>query len=574
MLFLSAVLVWQAMSVRAQAEWVGQSLEVRRQCTHVQTLLAQMESSERGYLLTLDPKFLVPYNQAKSKVSLALERLNWLVGDNRRQVDIITHVASLEQAWVKNAAHEMTLRRQGAPTFEAYFRQGIGANLMAHMAEGLRQFKDNELALADGREARLRRSISVASALSGGSLVIATILFAVLGVGRLKALNRTYLRSLSAFERQRDLTRRVFEEAPTGFAYINRDMTFASVNRVICKFWRLPAEEVVGHSIFEVLGPGNGAQIGPVVRGVLESGRPYSAENFAFTRVLPGQTQLTYWDLTFQPLPAEHNVAGGVLLMAQDVTERVERYRMQQEHIEALEKANRIKDQFLSIVSHELRTPISAVLGYASILDDGLVGPLTGEQHEQVDKITEAAERLRRVVADLLDMTRIQAGKLVLNLVASDFPPLVADVLENLESVAREKGVTMTNAITQEFPPVYADEVRVAQVLTALVCNALKFTQSGDAVTVHARTEDGYLRCDVNDTGIGIAPEDHCKLFERFSQVDMSSTRRAGGMGLGLSIAKALIEAHGGKIGVESQSGKGATFWFTLPLAQELEAGM
>ncbi len=232
---------------------------------------------------------------------------------------------------------------------------------------------------------------------------------------------------------------------------------------------------------------------------------------------------------------------------------------------EALREVDRYKDEFLSVISHELRTPLNFITGFASILDDEVPGPVNETQHEYLGKILSGADRMLSLVNNLLDMSRLQAGKLSLVSEESEFAPLVDEVIESLKPLADDRRVRLTADV--ESPPlVDVDPQRIVQVLTNLVDNAIKFTAPAGEVRIQAFIQEDVLVTRVIDTGEGIAPDDLPKLFQRFQQADMSSTRKAGGTGLGLSIAKALVEAHGGTIGVESELGKGSVFWFTLPL--------
>ncbi|HEY9765525.1 MAG TPA: ATP-binding protein, partial [Chroococcales cyanobacterium] len=243
-----------------------------------------------------------------------------------------------------------------------------------------------------------------------------------------------------------------------------------------------------------------------------------------------------------------------------------EKVRLQQEQIAALKQADILKDQFLSILSHELRTPINVVTGFGSILDDEIAGPLNEKQHDFLQKMLASADSLLLLVNDLLDMSRIQVGKFSISPLPMDFSEIAEGVIENLKPLAEKKGQKLLNLVPAELPTVTADDQRIAQVLNNLVGNAIKFTPPGGEISVKARIEGSFLFCEVEDNGPGIPPEDQKKLFTPFTQLDMSSTRRAGGTGLGLSIAKAIVTAHGGSIGVKSEVGKGSKFWFTLPL--------
>lgn len=235
--------------------------------------------------------------------------------------------------------------------------------------------------------------------------------------------------------------------------------------------------------------------------------------------------------------------------------------------VNALQETERLKDQFLGILSHELRTPINAISGFGSILQDGLAGALTDQQHEYLGKMLAGADALLLLVNDLLDMSRIRAGRFELRPEQMDFADAVHHVNGALAPLAERKRHALNTELSSDLPCLMADRQRIEQVLTNLVGNAIKYTPEGGHITVRARRDDDAVRCEVSDDGPGIAPQDLSRLFVPFMQLDMSDTRSAGGTGLGLSICKALVEAHGGRIGVESRPGSGSTFWFCLPIA-------
>lgn len=254
--------------------------------------------------------------------------------------------------------------------------------------------------------------------------------------------------------------------------------------------------------------------------------------------------------------------------------EEKEKSRQQQEQLEILKQTDAMKDQFLSILSHELRTPINVISGFGSILDDEIPGQLNEQQHEYLRKMLGSADNLVLLVNDLLDMTRIQAGKFTIVPHLVNFPEIIENVVENLTPIAARKHQALINEVPAELPQLMVDDQRIAQVLNNLINNAVKFTPDGGKIWLRACEEQNHLRCEITDNGIGIAQEDIPKLFKRFTQLDMTSTRKVGGTGLGLSISKAIIDAHGGEIGVESELGKGSTFWFTLPLPSNKSGNM
>jgi PAS domain S-box-containing protein len=247
---------------------------------------------------------------------------------------------------------------------------------------------------------------------------------------------------------------------------------------------------------------------------------------------------------------------------------RMDRERqVSEDKAQALTEAGAHKDEFLSILSHELRTPINAIMGFGSILDDEISGPLNQDQHRYTQKILSGSETLLALIDDLLDMSRIQAGKFSVAPRAVDFRQVVNDVSDRLHPMLNAKACRYEIDIPADLPPVMADDRRVGQVLSNLITNAVKYSPGCCAISVSARVSGEFVRCEVCDRGAGISEEDRARLFLPFSQLDMSTTRSTGGVGLGLSIVKALVEAQGGEVGIESEVGQGSTFWFTLPLA-------
>jgi two-component system phosphate regulon sensor histidine kinase PhoR len=257
-----------------------------------------------------------------------------------------------------------------------------------------------------------------------------------------------------------------------------------------------------------------------------------------------------------------------VISIGRDISDRMEKERLQGEQIARLQELDRMKSAFVGMVSHELRTPLTSIKGYAEFLEDGIGGSLTDPQQEFVTQIARSAHRLEAVVNDLLDFARIDARNFKLHLAEADVAAEVREVLESFGPQLQEAGLVLETFLPGSPLRARVDAQRIAQVVLNLVSNAIKFTGAGGRVFVRLTAVGGRLRCEVMDTGIGIAQEDLPKLFRRFSQLDNRISREAGGTGLGLSISKVIVEGHGGTIGVESEPGRGSTFWFELPGAR------
>lgn len=231
-----------------------------------------------------------------------------------------------------------------------------------------------------------------------------------------------------------------------------------------------------------------------------------------------------------------------------------------------LERANRLKSQFLARMSHELRTPLSAIIGFSELLLEGGSGRLSHDQRADVNEIASAGRVLLDVINDILDLSRIEAGRVRLDLQPIRLGSLLTDIASALRPLAREKSLELRVAIVGGDPPVMADSLRFRQIVTNMISNALKFTHEG-GVTIRLLALPKEVEVSVLDTGIGIPPAALEYVFDEFSQVESGSGGGLTGTGLGLSIAQRLVQLHGGSIGVDSEVGVGSRFWFRLPVA-------
>ena len=249
---------------------------------------------------------------------------------------------------------------------------------------------------------------------------------------------------------------------------------------------------------------------------------------------------------------------------------------LEAQHVEALREIaelkarDQLKTQFISNISHDLRTPLTAIITHAEILRDGILGPLADRQAESISSIISGGRQLLDMVGEILTYAKGSANQLTLSV--SEFR--IAEIIERVtalnESLVARKGLTLSVEVAQDLPAVRGDREKIAHVLGNLLGNAITFTPSGGRVWVSARIAPalpaGELLVEVGDTGIGIAPENHDLVFREFAQVDSSPSRRHHGTGLGLTIARRLVELHRGRIWLESALGAGSRFYFTIPL--------
>jgi signal transduction histidine kinase len=230
-----------------------------------------------------------------------------------------------------------------------------------------------------------------------------------------------------------------------------------------------------------------------------------------------------------------------------------------------LARASQAKSEFLANMSHELRTPMNAILGFTEMILDEIYGEVPPDVRGPIQDVRTCGQQLLRLINDVLDLSKIEAGRMELSLTDYSVPEVVETARTSLRSLAAEKGLEFTADVEPDMPLAYGDGKRITQCLTNLVGNALKFTKQG-RVAIHARREGDEVIYSVADTGIGI-PADHLdQIFGEFRQVDASISREFGGTGLGLSITKTFVELHGGRIWVESEPGRGSTFYFARPL--------
>ncbi|MBW3570805.1 MAG: HAMP domain-containing histidine kinase [Gemmatimonadetes bacterium] len=233
---------------------------------------------------------------------------------------------------------------------------------------------------------------------------------------------------------------------------------------------------------------------------------------------------------------------------------------------EQLRELDRLKAEFVSVASHEIKTPLSVIRGYVTLLADGIYGEVNEQQHKTLEAVNAQTDRLGRLVHRLLDVSRFEAGGARLELREIDLRSFFDDLTSDFRVLAVQNGIDFPVRLADDLPPrIVGDEDRLSEVLGNLLSNAFKFTSSGGTIRVDAARHDGGIRVEVEDTGVGIAPEKLPRIFEKFFQVENEAQPRSVGSGLGLAIAREIVEAHGGTIGAESEEGKGTRFRVFLP---------
>jgi PAS domain S-box-containing protein len=273
-------------------------------------------------------------------------------------------------------------------------------------------------------------------------------------------------------------------------------------------------------------------------------------------------------DISLRPLMLEE--APHVIGAIRDVTKLKEL----EEQNKLIQKANRLKNEFLANMSHELRTPLNGIIGFSEMLFDEVCGSTNDEQRECLDNILSSSRHLLQLINDVLDLTKVEAGKMVFSPEPVEPGKLIIHVLDLLYPVANKKELHISTKIDNTLTTVIVDPIKLKQVLYNYLSNAIKFTPDGGKICIRLTQEPhDTFRLEVEDTGIGIRPEDLERLFVEFQQLDSSASKRYQGTGLGLALVKRLVEAQGGRVGVRSIFGEGSTFFVVLPQITEATPG-
>lgn len=364
-------------------------------------------------------------------------------------------------------------------------------------------------------------------------------------------------------EREKAFSETLIHHLPAAVSYIDRKYQIKIINRSTLRMLGCPEnEEVIGRSLFEIC-PTLERTLKPTFEAIFTTGGTQAIENY---KVKHGDG-FTYWDLTQIPME-ENGKVEGILTLGNEVTDRIRREQLQQLQVQQLRDADRMKDEFLSIISHEIRTPLNFIMGFASLLEDGAAGNLSSLQAEYVSKILKGTEQLTSLVENLLTMSRMVAGKLECNLAPLSVGELLTSVVANFEQQALEKECIIELGLPRKLPEIHGDPNHLYRVFANLLDNALKFSPSKSKIRIQARQEHPFVTIEFIDHGIGIEQEQLSNIFNSFYQVDMSLTRQTGGIGMGLAIAKGMIEAHGGHISIDSAPGRGSNFRISLPISE------
>jgi len=385
-------------------------------------------------------------------------------------------------------------------------------------------------------------------------------------------------------ERYRSLTNDVLDSSRVGIFILDSDFKIVWVNHSLEQYFGLRRDEIIGKDKRRL--------IRERIKGAFEDAEGFAMmvlatynnntyiENFE-CHVLPeGQREERWLEHWSQPIRSGL-YTGGRIEHYTDVTERKRAEQeleeknkqlmaQQQELMEKtkeVEAASQAKSDFLANMSHELRTPLNVIIGFSELMADGVPGEINSEQKQCLDDILSSSKHLLGLINDVLDLSKVESGKVKLRLAEVTLPDILEELKRTMTPILAPRKQSLDTEVEKGLPRVYADKGKIKQVLLNLLANAARFTPDGGKLKIEAVRKGGWCHVSVVDNGIGIKKEDQERIFEPFHQLDNLLIGEKGGAGLGLTVAKQIIEKHGGKIWVESEYGKGSRFTFTLLLA-------
>ncbi len=553
-------------------------------------------SGYRGYALTGKDSYLDAYYEGRRRVELEFQELRDLTADNSRQRVKLDEVERLKQQ-IHSLSEEIveTRRALGFDAALALLERDQGQPLMVEIRQRAREMEAEENRLLRLREAAARSSARRAKiVLAAGSLV--GLLLTTLAILAVRSeLDRRRRAEAALRQSNVELERRVAERTAE-LSGVTRRLRFAldgarlgvwSVDLPGGRFWADNASMAMQgfesgqriNTIKEVVINIHPEDRPVIINQFLEAVRNRAEFEYEY-RVIMSDGSERWIAASGQSVQVDLDEPQSFKMfgIARDITERkhgeADRERLlANEHAarQAAEEASRMKDEFLAVLSHELRSPLNAIVGYANLMRDGSIQP--EEAPRMIEIILRNARAQEQLIDDMLDVSRIITGKMGLNLGLVEPKAVIHNALDVARPAAEAKRITLNAEFDQSMGVITGDANRLQQAVWNLLSNAVKFTPAGGEVTVQLTRDDSYIKIRVSDTGKGINPEYLPHVFNRFSQEDYSTTRRYGGLGLGLSIVRHIAELHGGSVRAASEGeGRGTTFVIRLPMRVEQTA--
>jgi PAS domain S-box-containing protein len=550
---LGLLLAQEFRQVRDLRNTAIQSYNSRFQIQSLLSILQDVETGQRGYLLTHDPRFLAPYESARLRLQEGLAALQDEAQSRPALRPHVERLHALSREKVRFADMTVALLQEGREgEMLALVRSGRGKAVMDQIRQhiiGMDAAERQWLAEATQRADRARVRTQWMTFVLIGLLAIFLTLAAILNARTLAARRR-------ALERLQDTTARqraILDSASDGIITLNPSGSVETANTAAEAMFGYRTSEILRRDVgllFEIA-PDRGGQESFLQRlqSRSENNAAYSEEFWALRRdggQFPTEVSLSPMDLA----DGRHFVA-----VVRDITER--------------KQVEQMKSEFVSIVSHELRTPLTSIAGSLGLLAGGAAGALPDRAGRLIDIAHSNSERLVRLINDILDIEKIESGKMEFDIKPILLQPLLRQAVQANQGYAESFGVRLVLEAGEENAKILADSDRLIQVVTNLISNAVKFSPEGAAVRISTHALDRRYRITVRDEGAGIPEEFQSRIFGKFQQADSSDTRQKGGTGLGLSIVKEIVTRLRGSVSFQTAEGQGTAFNVDLPCSSE-----
>lgn len=561
---------------KSSSEWVSHTQEVINNAQSILLSVEDIETAQRGYVITADEKFLVPYKDGVAALPKAHLRLNQLVHDNPTQRKLLLKINQLIIKKTTFAERVITIRSKvGFSASQDLVESGEGEKLMASIRNLLERFIGNEetyltTRLSDSNEQFSHTSTIILSSISLAILFIIITLYFYLKDHSIR------LRSEKEVKASEERIKKFLESLPLGVYVISKDGIPFYANS--------EASRILGEGI--ALGNKYNNLQGIYNSYIMGTDIPYPKEKRPIARVLRGESGICVEDVEAEKdgvrVPLRINAThiadedGNIefaIAVFEDITSVKEAENELREAKKLAEESSELKEMFLANMSHEIRTPMNAVIGFTDLL---LKRNLNEEEMGYVRIIKTSGENLLRIINDVLDISKIESGLMTFEIHPIAINALFSSIKVMFAQKAREKNIQLTFTDDSNIPAsIMGDPTRLTQIIMNLVGNAIKFTQEGSVIVsaklVGRKEDQVQLEFSVKDTGIGIPKEKLDTIFERFTQAEKHTTRKFGGTGLGLNIVKQLVELQGGSISVNSKEGTGSEFKLLLSFSTTAE---
>jgi PAS domain S-box-containing protein len=501
---------------------------------HGTILLFDQESGELSLRATLDEDRRLPRSGKPTRWKLGLGLAGWVM-ENRKPV--MVDDINQDSRWVQRPGKKLRVRSVVAAPLSLGGGDILGVLTLGHPQVGY--FTEEHLQLVSAATAQIAMAVN-------NSDLYAFIIDQADQLGM----------ALQAQQEEAAKNRAVLESIADGVLVLDHNGRVLLVNPAAEDLLGFSGLALRGQHFRHMLGMGETAsqrELAQVLYSeLLDRLEPAGDTTFQHEGSVRLQAGSQVLAATIAPLMVTPGGAPGLVAALRDISREAE--------------VERLKNEFISTVSHELRTPMTSIKGYTDLLFLGMAGGLTDAQRDFLKIIKSNADRLTALVNDILDISRIETGRMRLTIEPLDLGQIISQVLVSFQEQYRDKNLTLEWDEPEDLPPVRGDAARVTQVLSNLIANAWQYTPEGGEVAVTVQERETALQVEVADSGIGIAPEDLGRIFDRFYRADHPLVQEAGGTGLGLSIVKMFVEMLGGEIWVASEPGVGSTFSFTMPL--------